>query len=396
MSTGVAILGSTGSIGTQALDVIEAHPGRFRVVALAAGRRIDLLEEQVRRTRPRLVATQEAAGASRIKSEFGSVEVHWGDEGLLAAALHPEVEVVVVALVGAVGIVPTLAALRAGKRVALANKEALVAAGPLVREALNEGGARLLPVDSEHSAVFQCLDGEPRQALRRILLTASGGPFRSATRAEMERATVEEALNHPTWRMGGKITIDCATLMNKGLEVIEAHWLFDLEYDAIHVVVHPQSIVHSMVEFADGSILAQLGAPDMRIPIQYALCYPERFEAPWRRLRWEEGLSLTFEPPDMDRFPCLRLAYEAGKAGGTAPAVLNAANEVAVAAFLDGGLRLTAIADCVEHVLSEHRPRSIRRLDTVLEADAWAREEARRYLSGVKHGALRRGKGDAS
>ena len=383
----MAILGSTGSIGTQALEVIEAHSGRFRVVALAAGNNIDLLKEQVRRTRPQVVATKNAGDALRIRSEFGWVQAHYGEEGLLAAALHPEVEIVVVAVVGAVGIVPTLASLRAGKRVALANKESLVAAGPLVKEALRAGGGALLPVDSEHSAIFQCLKGEPRPALRRILLTASGGPFRTASRAEMERASVREALNHPTWKMGGKITIDSATLMNKGLEVIEAHWLFDVAYDDIHVVVHPQSVVHSMVEFADGSILAQLGAPDMRVPIQYALCYPERPEAPWKRLRWEEGLCLTFEPPDFDRFPCLRLAYEAGRAGGTAPAVLNAANEVAVAAFLAGRVRLPAIAACVEHVLSEHRSRPADRLENVLEADAWAREEAQRFLGVARRGA---------
>lgn len=383
----MAILGSTGSIGTQALEVIEAHRGRFRVVALAAGNNVDLLKQQVRRTKPRVVVTKEPGDALRIRSEFGWVEAHHGEEGLLAAALHPEVEIVIVALVGAVGIVPTLASLRAGKRVALANKESLVAAGPLVKEALEAGGGALLPVDSEHSAIFQCLQGESRPALRRILLTASGGPFRTASRAEMERATVREALNHPTWKMGGKITIDSATLMNKGLEVIEAHWLFDVAYDNIHVVVHPQSVVHSMVELADGSILAQLGAPDMRIPIQYALCYPERPEAPWKRLRWEEGLSLTFEPPDTGRFPCLRLAYEAGRTGGTAPAVLNAANEVAVAAFLAGRVRLPEIAACVEHVLSEHRPRPADRLETVLEADAWAREEAHRFLGVARNGA---------
>lgn len=383
----MAILGSTGSIGTQTLEVIAAHGDRFRVISLAAGSNVDLLKEQVHRTRPRLVATKSSADAERIRNEFDGIETYSGEEGLLAAALHPEVEIVVVALVGAVGIVPTIASLRAGKRVALANKESLVAAGPLVKEALEAGGGALLPVDSEHSAIFQCLEGEPRRSLRRILLTASGGPFRSATRAQMEQATVKEALNHPTWKMGGKITIDSATLMNKGLEVIEAHWLFGVAYEDIDVVVHPQSVVHSMVELADGSVLAQLGAADMRIPIQYALCYPDRPGAPWKRLRWEEGLTLTFEPPDTGRFPCLRLAYDAGKAGGTAPAVLNAANEVAVAAFLAGSIRLPAIAACVEHVLAEHRPRPADRLETVLEADAWAREEAHRFLGVARPSA---------
>nr|MBO2483523.1 1-deoxy-D-xylulose-5-phosphate reductoisomerase [Bacillota bacterium] len=378
----VAVLGSTGSIGRQALEVIEAMPDRFQVVSLAAGRNVDLLARQVARTGARLVAAGDPASAAELRQRVGpGVQVVWGPEGLMQAALDAGADVVVVAVVGAAGLVPTVRALAAGKRVALANKEALVAGGRLVVDALRSGGGTLLPVDSEHSAIFQCLEGEERRSVRRLVLTASGGPFRTATLAEMERATPREALRHPTWSMGGKITVDSATLMNKGLEVIEAHWLFGVGYDQIRVLVHPQSIVHSLVEFVDGSVKAQLGTPDMRLPIQYALCYPDRVPRVWSELSLAAAGALTFEEPDFERFPCLGLAYEAGRAGGTAPAVLNAANEVAVHAFLDGKIGFLDIARCVERVLGAHTVEEAEDLDTVLGADAWARREAEAFVA---------------
>lgn len=302
-----------------------------------------------------------------------------GDEGLLQAAASDDVDVVVNALMGAVGVRPTLAALQARKKVALANKETLVAAGPLVMAAARSGtGKRLLPIDSEHSAIFQCLDGREGQQPTRLILTASGGPFRTTPAERLKDVTPEEALRHPTWRMGGKITVDSATLMNKGLEVIEACWLFDMPPEAVQVWVHPQSIVHSLVEFRDGSMLAQLGVPDMRMAIQYALTYPERLEGNWERLDLTAQPPLTFEAPDTERFPSLALAYEAMRAGGTMPAVLNAANEVAVALFLSGKLPFDAIPRVVERVMGAHRPLPVVTVEDVLEADGWARSEARR------------------
>lgn len=373
----IAVLGSTGSIGRQTLEVAGAMPDRFEVVALAAGRNVALLAEQAAKTRPRLVAVADEASACRLKEMVDpSVRVTWGTQGLVEAAVESQADIVVVAVVGAAGLVPTLSALAAGKRVALANKEALVAGGKVVMRALAAGGGELLPVDSEHSAIFQCLQGESRSAVRRLILTASGGPFRTATVEEMERATPEDALRHPTWSMGGKITVDSATLMNKGLEVIEAHWLFGIEYERIEVLIHPQSIVHSMVEFVDGSVKAQLGPPDMRLPIQYALCYPERAPKAWSELSLARAAALTFEPPDFERFPCLALAYEAGRAGGTAPAALNAANEVAVEAFLKGRIGFRDIARCVETVLEAHTVEEADDLESILAADAWARREA--------------------
>ena len=381
LALGVAVLGSTGSIGRSALDVLRAQAGRFRVVSLAAGRNASLLVEQAREFSPRLVSVQDAETAAEVRRALpGGTRVVWGPEGLVEAALADGVQTVIAAVVGAVGIRATLAALEAGKRVALANKESLVAAGELAKRILAAGKGELVPVDSEHSAIFQCLLGANRSEVKRLILTASGGPFRTATAEEMERATPFDALKHPTWRMGGKITIDSATLMNKGLEVIEAHWLFDQSYDRIDVVIHPQSIVHSLVEFVDGSVLAQLGAPDMRVPIQLALTFPERAPGNWKPFSILEAGTLTFEPPDFKRFRCLSLAYEAGRTGGTAPCVLNAANEVAVAAFLKGACRFGDIPACVEEVLAAHTPRPVRDVDDVLDADRWARESAAKVL----------------
>jgi len=381
----IALLGSTGSIGRQTLEVVGALVDRFEIVALAAGRNVDLLAEQAARTSPRIVAVADQESAERLKGMVGSrIRVAWGTRGLVEAAVESGADLVVVAVVGASGLVPTLNALAAGKDVALANKETLVAGGRLVVEAQAQGGGRLIPVDSEHSAILQCLVGEERRTVRRLVLTASGGPFRTATAEEMRMARPEDALKHPTWSMGGKITIDSATLMNKGLEVIEAHWLFGIDYDRIDVLIHPQSIVHSLVEFADGSVKAQLGTPDMRLPIQYALCFPERVPVAWSELSLARAGVLTFEPPDLTRFPCLALAYEAGKLGGTAPAVLNAANEVAVEAFLKGQIGFMDIARCVETVMAAHTVEEAKDLESVLEADAWARQKARASIIGLE------------
>jgi 1-deoxy-D-xylulose-5-phosphate reductoisomerase len=358
---GVVVLGSTGSVGTQALDVVRANPGRYRVVALAAGR-------------------DEATVAAQA-AEFGvppeRARCAGQDPQILAdfAAL-PEADTVLNAVVGFAGLPATVAALEAGKRLALANKESLIAAGPVVSQARERGGGEIVPVDSEHSAVYQALLSGPRRALRKILLTASGGPFRGRRRAELEDVTLADALAHPTWQMGPKITVDSSTLMNKGLEVIEAHELFSVDLDQIEVVVHPQSIIHGMVEWVDGSTIAQLSKPDMRLPIAYALSAPERYEPAHGPIDWANLGALTFEAPDLEAFPCLALAYEAARAGGDAPTVLNGANEVAVAAFLQGRLRWTAIADTVAEVLNGHTPAKMGDLSDVTEADAWARRRA--------------------
>ena len=387
---GIAILGSTGSIGCNTLRVVESFSDEesFRVVALGAGRNVSKLAEQVERHRPELVAveSEECAEALRLELEGRDTpapRVLVGEAGLVEVATHAEAACVVSATVGAVGFVPTLRALEAGKRVALANKETLVMAGELMTRAARESGAELLPVDSEHNALHQCLRGERREEVRRLILTASGGPFRSKSAPEMERATVEEAMRHPTWNMGAKITIDSATLMNKGLEVIEAHWLFGFRPDDIEVLVHPESIVHSMIELVDGSVIAQMGVTDMRHAIQYALTYPERRPCALPRLDLTQLSGLHFEAPDADRFPCLRLAYRALGEGGTQPAVLNAANEEAVGAFLDGRVRLTDIPRVIETVMNRHSPRNVDDLGVVVETDAWSRECAREEIARV-------------
>lgn len=378
----IVILGSTGSIGRSTLDVVDRHPGRFEVAGLAAGRRVERLAEQVRRYRPRAVGVADAAAAAHLRRLCPELrDIRIGPQGAAEIAVGVGAEIVVAAIVGAAGLVPTLAAASAGLTIALANKEALVAAGELMVRAARDGGARLLPVDSEHNAIHQCLRAGERGEVRRLVLTASGGPFRGRGRAELERVTREQALSHPTWRMGPKITVDSATLMNKGLEVIEAHWLFDMPAAAIDVVVHPQSTVHSLVEFRDGSVVAQLGSPDMRHPIQYALSWPERWAGVVPRLDFATLGSLTFEAPDKDAFPCLDLAYAALAQGGDAPARLNAANEVAVGAFLDGRIGFMDIPRTLEEVLGRSGAHAVSELDDVLAADRDARRTAREIIA---------------
>lgn len=373
----VAILGSTGSIGTSTLAVIREHPEQFEVVALAAGNNANLMIQQVKEFQPRLVsmATREAAEA--VKREVGDeVRVMWGDEGLKEVAASPDSTYLVSALVGSKGLVPTLEAIRAGKKIGLANKETLVTAGHIVTAEAKKHQVPLLPIDSEHSALFQCLHGERMDDVERVIITASGGAFRDWSREELVDATVEQALNHPNWAMGNKITIDSATMMNKGFEVIEAHWLFDFPYEKIDVVLHPQSVIHSMVEFKDGAVMAQLGTPDMRVPIQYALTYPKRMQLTTKRLDFVQLSRLDFKEMDFKRYPCLKMAYDAGKTGGTVPAVLNAANEVAVQTFLQGKCTFLAIEEIIERTLDAHQAVSNPSLEEIEEADRWARQFA--------------------
>jgi 1-deoxy-D-xylulose-5-phosphate reductoisomerase len=372
----LAILGSTGSIGTHTLDVVAAHPDQFEVAALAAGNNVDLLEQQVRRFHPRFVALVGEAAARKLARRLGAtgVEVAWGTDGLCRAGADTGADMVVSAIVGGAGLVPTMAALRAGKSLALANKETLVMAGELVTAEARARGIRILPVDSEHSAIFQCLATSDAQQVRRLVLTASGGPFRTLPLEAFAAITPEDALRHPTWAMGKKITIDSATLVNKGLEVIEARWLFGLPVDQVDVIIHPQSVVHSLVEYVDGSVLAQLGVPDMRLPIQYALTYPGRCACPAARLSLEDMGDLTFEAVDRRKFPCLDLAYEAARGGGSWPAVLNAANEVAVQWFLDRRIGFDEIPTILRKALDAHPHRAIGSVEEVLDVDRQVRE----------------------
>lgn len=377
----IAILGSTGTIGVQALEVLS-QLDTYEVVALAAGRNVERLAEQIRQYRPKLVgvADEEARRALRELVPGERVDIVVGDEGLVACAAYPS-DVVLNAVVGARGILPALAAVGRGARLALANKECLVAAGDLILRAMRDAGGEIVPVDSEHCALHQCLrSGRPEEVLR-LVLTASGGPFRSWPKARMAEVTVRDALRHPNWNMGQKITIDSATMMNKGLEVIEAHHLFAVPYDKIAVLVHPESIVHSMVEFVDGSMVAQLATADMRLPIQYAITYPERLPAPWPRLNLASVGALHFEEPDLDKFPCLRLAVEAGRAGGIAPCVLNAANEVAVDAFLREKIPFLRIPEVVQAVLERVPNEAPQSVDDVLRADGQARRLAELYVA---------------
>jgi 1-deoxy-D-xylulose-5-phosphate reductoisomerase len=376
---GVAVLGSTGSIGRQTLSVIDEHADRFRVVALAARVASDRLRAQVVRYRPEITAVFEWTPA--LGNGTGPVVV--GDEGLIAASTHPSADIVVVASSGHVAIVPTMRALELGKTIALANKETLVCAGELIASRSASMGAFIRPVDSEHSAIWQALDGSPIEQVDRIILTASGGPFRTASATKLAQVTAAEALAHPTWSMGDKITVDSATLMNKGLEIIEAHWLFGLPYEQIQVLVHPESVVHSLVEFVDGGQMAQLGLPDMRVPIQYALTYPDRMKLSTRRLDLAEISSLHFEHPDVERFPALRLAREAGIAGRTYPTVLSAADDEAVSSFLAADLRFVDIPAAVEMVLDKHQPADVT-LDSIWEADRWARTAAREAVTAMR------------
>lgn len=366
----LAVLGSTGSIGRQTLEVVSAFPDRFEVVALACGENVSLLKKQVAEFKPRLVCTELAAGAEEI---LGATCLP-----LEEIASHPDVDLVVIATSGKAGLGATLAAIRAGKKVALANKEVLVMAGGIVVAEAQKYDAEIVPIDSEHSAIWQCLNGEERRAVSKLILTASGGPFRQSTLAQLAAVTPKDALNHPTWRMGIKVTIDSATLMNKGMEVIEAHWLFDIPYSQIEVVVHPQSIIHSIVEFVDGSAKAQLSLPDMRLPIQYALTHPERWESPFREgIDFGSIVSFDFEPVDLDKFPCLKLAMEAGERGGTCPAVLSAADEVAVELFLAKKIGFPDIAAVVARTLDCHDVISYPSIEDIFAADTWARETAR-------------------
>lgn len=376
---GIAILGSTGSIGCNTLRVIESlGVNRFRVVALAAGLNVEKLADQIALHLPEVVSVESEAAAHELRARLFERNVDLpriviGEAGLVEVATHPQADCVVSATVGAVGFVPTLRALEAGKRVALANKETLVMAGELMTRAARKSGAELLPVDSEHNALHQCLRGEKRSEVRRIVLTASGGPFRTKNKAEIKEATVAEAMRHPTWSMGAKITIDSATLMNKGLEVIEAHWLFGFGPDEIGILVHPESVVHSMIEMVDGSVIAQMGITDMRHAIQYALTYPERHASELPPLDLAALSALHFEAPDLDRFPCISLAYRALNEGGTLPAALNAANEEAVGAFIEERIGLTEIPHVIEAVMNGHSNQPALEIETILEADRYAR-----------------------
>ena len=380
---GVAILGSTGSIGCSALSVVDAHPDRLRVVGLAAGRNTSRLGEQIARYTPAIAALSETDAVSALPPVAGT-RIVGGREGLIHVATHPEADVVLCASSGTAALEAVLAAIDAGKTIALANKEVLVMAGALVTEAAQRRGVPLLPVDSEHNAIHQCLHGRPAEEVTRLILTASGGAFRDWPASALAAARASDALKHPTWRMGRKITVDSATLMNKGLEVIEAHWLFGMSASQIQVVIHPQSIVHSLVELRDGSILAQLGVTDMRLPIQYAFSYPERWDGALPRLDLLACGPLEFTPPDVSRFPCLALAYRALIDGGTMPVVLNAANEIAVEAFLAGQLAFTAIPRVIERVMDAHGPEGGTSLEVVREVDRWARAYARTVVESVE------------
>src|SRR6266850_5139481 len=373
----VVLLGSTGSIGTSTIKVAEDLPERIRLVGLGAGNNVDLLLEQTRKYQPEAISIIDPAKAQELRNKLGpSANISSGPDGLVKLATMPSADIVLIAIVGTAGLRPALAAIRAGKDIAVASKEILVMAGEIIMREAREHGVRVLAVDSEHSAIFQCLDGKPSDSVRNLWLTASGGPFRTTPKEEFAGITVERALKHPSWVMGKKITIDSATLFNKGLEMIEARWLFDIEMGRVSVVVHPQSVVHSMVEFIDGSMLAQLSTPDMCLPIQYALTYPERTRSERVQTNLARLGSLTFEEPDVDRFPSLELARRAGESGGTLPAVLNAANEVAVEAFLSRRINFPQISETVRRTMERHKLVSHPNLEQILDADAWARTEA--------------------
>ncbi|MCH1623749.1 1-deoxy-D-xylulose-5-phosphate reductoisomerase [Fredinandcohnia quinoae] len=374
----ISLLGATGSIGQQTLDVIEFHPDHFKLVAMSLGNNIETGREIIRKFSPKLVSVKSQEAYEKLKGEFPNTSFVYGDEGLMEVATYHDANIMLNAVVGSVGLIPTLQAIKAGKTIALANKETLVTAGHLVMDAAKRNHVSILPVDSEHSAIFQCLQGESEKSIEKIILTASGGSFRDRTREELENVTVQDALNHPNWSMGAKITIDSATMMNKGLEVIEAHWLFDLPYEKIDVLLHKESIIHSMVEFQDSSVIAQLGTPDMKVPIQYALSYPDRLQMPVmkERLNLAEIGKLNFSNADFKRFRCLDLAYKAGKEGGTMPTVLNAANEEAVAAFLNGRISFLTIESIIENVLDKHHTVKDPSLDTIRQVD----EETRRFV----------------
>ncbi|MGG6438901.1 1-deoxy-D-xylulose-5-phosphate reductoisomerase [Saccharococcus caldoxylosilyticus] len=376
----ISILGASGSIGTQTLDIIRSHPDEFRLAAVSIGKNVDMARAMIEEFAPRLVAVADRDAYDKLRSEYaGKVKIIYGEEGLIEAAVFPETDIVVTAVVGSVGLVPTLKAIEAGKTIALANKETLVTAGHIVTEEAKKRGVALLPVDSEHSAIFQCLQGEKREQVEKIILTASGGSFRDKTREELKHVTVEEALRHPNWSMGAKVTIDSATMMNKGLEVIEAHWLFELPYEQIDVLLHRESVIHSLVQFRDTSVIAQLGTPDMHVPIQYALSYPERLPLSVKPLDLAQIGTLNFKRMDLERYRCLRFAYEAGKAGGSLPTVLNAANEEAVAAFLAGRIAFLDIEEYIERALEWHEMIKEPSLEEIRRIDA----ETRKYVQSL-------------
>jgi len=382
----ISILGSTGSIGQNTLDIIKTNPQKFCVCALVAGENTKLLAKQIKMFNPKFVSVTDKEKAAKLRNIAGdNVKVLYGQKGAQEAAACPDADIVVSAISGAAGLLPTLAAIEAGKNIALANKETMVVAGSVVTALARKKNIQILPVDSEHSAIFQCLEGRKNNFPRKVILTASGGPFYKLSKNELKRVKPAQALKHPNWKMGQKVTIDSATLMNKGLEVIEAKWLFNLKFEQIEVIIHPQSIVHSLVEFIDGSVLAQMGIPDMRIPIAYALSYPERIENKVEPLDLSRQKNLQFLKPDMNKYGCLRLAYEAGMAGGTNPAVLNAANEVAVAAFLNKEIGFADMEKTIEKVLSRHDAISAPSLDEILAADGWARENAQIIVERKKH-----------
>lgn len=374
----IIVLGSTGSIGTNTLDIVSRFPQEFRVAGLTAGNNIDKLEEQIRVFAPRVVAVTTEAAAATLRQRCAGVPVTIlsGEHGIAEVASLPEAELVISAIVGAAGLVPTLAAIRTGKHIALANKEPMVMAGQLMQDEAKKHGVRIFPVDSEHSAIFQSLEGHRLQDVRRLILTASGGALWTLTKDQLREVTPERALQHPNWKMGSKITIDSATLMNKGLEVVEARWLFDIPETRIEVLIHRESIIHSLVEYEDRSMIAQLGLPDMRTPISYAMRYPERLPLDLPSLDLTEVGKLTFAKPDHDRFPCLRLGYESLRIGGTMPAAMNAANEIAVDAFLQHGIRFLEIAEIIQRTMEAHQPTEITSLEAALETDRWAREKA--------------------
>ena len=370
----ISLLGSTGSIGKQTLEVVAANPDKLKIRALAAHRSDELLEQQIRQFEPDIAVLSDKEAAARLAARYhGKTQILAGEEGLLAAATYEGADTVLASMVGYAGLRPTLAAIECGKNIALANKETLVAAGSIVMAAVREHGVSLTPVDSEHSAIFQSLRGGAEKEVKRLIITASGGPFRGKKRSELENVTLAQCLKHPNWSMGPKVTLDSSTLANKGLEVMEAHWLFDMPYDKIDVVVHPQSIVHSLVEFCDGSVIAQLGEPDMRLPIQYALSWPDRFPYSFEQLDLVKAASLTFEAPDLEAFPSLAIAMECGKAGGTLPCVFNAANEEAVSAFLHDKIKYLDIPYITQTVTQAHENVAAPQLEDIEEADAWAR-----------------------
>jgi len=381
----ISILGSTGSIGCSALNVIEKNPERFQVVALAAGENIKLLIKQIERFQPKLVAVGSKDNALKLSEALtakNKVKIYYGDEGLQEIASFPS-SMVISAISGSAGLLPTLAAIEAGNDIALANKETMVMAGEIVTKRASKKGVKIIPVDSEHSAIFQCLEGNRRDDLRRIILTASGGPFLKFTGNQLKKVSLDQTLRHPNWKMGKKITIDSASMMNKGLEVIEAKWLFNVDINAIDVLIHPQSIVHSMVEFIDGAYLAQMGVPDMKIPIAYALTYPERIINDLPSLNLIKTVKLEFYKPDMKKFPCLDIAYRAGICGGTAPVVLNAADEVAVSAFINKKICFIDLPKIIEKVLTLHRVINNPSLDDILQADLWARRETNKIIERI-------------